>query len=263
MIPVSKDLKASVQRLIDYALSTGEIKSTAKAILKKLEGSGFVYRLRCQPLMVIVHRMNRDRFGVGPHDVHKLVDVLTEIGWDPDEPDGIACEVEAEDIEFNIELVSSAHGLLGPVEGIERARLASLAASHTNYGLRVLLQGVQHAGNQRLCKDGKLSMAVAEEQSPDMANDAKQGLEWRVLRPEAIAEWPQLPDLLQQVGNTRPEVGEHELQIARRVHNIAVGQEQKLGAPDYDDLKRRALRSKPACAASLSLNRSCYRQGRT
>ena len=55
---------------------------------------------------------------------------------------------------------------------------------------------------------------------------------------------PQLLSLVQRVGNTRFQRGEHELQLTRRVHACGGPVRRRRGHVDFLDAKRRALTGK-------------------
>ena len=94
---------------------------------------------------------------------------------------------------------------------------------------------------------------MCKSEAPGLYQASQAGLEWRVIRLEAVTEFPDLPDLVQAAKNTDPSRGERDLQILRRVHNLVTAQVIRGGQPDYSAVKQAALRSKPACAAALQL----------
>ncbi len=254
MPAMSRELRASVQDLLDLLNATGNIVAVVNKLLKILEEFGLVYRVRLHPSLVIVHRENRDGCGVGAHDVHELLDVLADVGFDETLIDAICIEVDPKDIIFNEMLISESDGMLGTSTDLAKARFASVAASHTNYGLRCINAQAPHSsGKNKLVKDGKLCPAVVKMFDPPMGLACTEGLYWRVVRKEAVDEFPVLPEVIQQRGNTTAERGEHPLQICRRLHNLILSESRRLKrSVNYVDIKEKAARSKPKCAVSLS-----------
>ena len=255
MAVISRALSTRIKELIELATTGGKLVVAVVQIMEELENAGLVYRLTIPPKLVLVHRRNRDGMGVGYIDVHLLCDDLMDIGFDPSKPDPICVEIAPEDKKFNKQLIENADGKLGPADQgtIDMAKFASLSASHCNFCLRLITDEAEHEGSQGLCKDGRLSPAMCQYESPGLYKASKEGLLWRVIRLEAVLEFPDLPDLVQAAKNTDPSRGERDLQILRRVHNLVSAQVFHGKQPDYNVVKKAALRSKPACAAALQL----------
>jgi hypothetical protein len=251
MVPVTRSVKVQVDKLIDEAKG-GKMPAVRK-ILAILEEHNLLYRLRVPPRLVIVHRKNRDGLGLQVQDVHELADDIVDCSFDSEETYPVAAEVEEADKDFNIELFQHAKGLLGSIDSVAEAIIASLSNSHTSFVTRVVSEEVPHAGNQKICKDGHFSMAVCKTESPELHDVSITGMEWRVIRKPALDTWPELPGLIQESKNTNIERGEHDLQLLRRCQNLVAAQVQRGERPDLEKVKRAALRSKPKCAASLQL----------
>ena len=254
MAAISRELRAVVNELLQILEATGNIIAIVNKILKVLEDAGFIYRVRLHSSLVIVHRENRDCCGVGAHDVHELLDLLADVGFDDELIDGICIEIDPKDVSFNKVLIDEADGMLGSSADLGKARFASVSASHTNWGLRCINAQTPHTtGRGKLVKDGKLCPAVVSIVDPPMGHACREGLHWRVVRAEVVAEWPELPDLIQQRGNTKAERGEHPLQICKRMHNLYVSEGKRMKRRvNFVDIKDKAARSKPKCAVSLS-----------
>jgi hypothetical protein len=252
---ISRDLKAKIDDMIALANHTGNIFSITRAILKTLLEAGLVYKLRIAPRLLLVHRSNRDGYGVGCHDVHEVGDILVDIGWDEEACHPVCTEVTDEDVQFNYDLTSEANGMLGSsdFQYLATAKFVTLSCSHTNFFMRIVLDGVAHKGSQKICKGGHFDMNTAKDTQPALHVSCRTGLEWQVIRPEALAQWPTLADMVQQQGNTKADRGEHDLQIVRRVHGIVQAGTTNGLAPAYDEVKEKALKSKPKCAPSLQL----------
>jgi hypothetical protein len=251
----SRDLRKTVHDLIELIKTTGNIVIGVSKLLTVLSDAGLVYTVRLHSSLVLVHRDNRDQCGVGAYDVHELCDTLTDVGFEERLVDGICVEIDQLDLEFNATMIQEADGMLGSCDPavLAKARFASLAASHTNFCLRIVNEQVAHEGRTTITKDGKFSLAVCEASAPSMYKACVEGLVWRAIRKEVVTEFPEIPELVQQCGNTKAERGEHELQICRRLHNLITGESKRLKrAVTYYDVKEAAHRSKPKCAASLS-----------
>ncbi len=253
---ISRDLRAKVEDLIALAESTGNIYSIVRQILKLLESAGLVYRLRILPRQVLVSRKNRDNYGVGCWDCHDHADVLCDIGWDEEACTPVCAVMSDEDLSFNQVLISEANGMLGSSDlaYLSQAKFVSLSCSHTNFVLRLLLDGVKHDGKQKICKDKHFSMAMAKETQPAMWTTANTGFEWQVVSPEVLDMFPTLSDLIQQQGNTKADRGEHQLQIFRRLHSMIANKTVDGVPPAYADIMDAVLKSKPTCAPALRLS---------
>lgn len=251
MASISKFLQSTVQALITKTIDSGNIVSGCRLIIKTLEEHGLVYEARLPPKLLVCHWGNRDEYGVGAHDVHSLGDECIDIGWDEAACDPICCEIDERSRKFTAQLMHEAGGMLGSGD-VALARFATLTCGHTNFFLRCVDEEIPHEGMQKICKDGRFSKAICASAEPAVFSSAVNGLQWRIIRAEAIQAWPELTDLFQSSGNTSAARGEHDLQMLRRVHNIIVKQ-QKGDGIDYEKLKKQALRSKPKCAAALPL----------
>ena len=94
--------------------------------------------------------------------------------------------------------------------------------------------------------DGKLNIELLKHKEA-----CTQGLTWDVLPQVVLQQWPQLPALIQQCGNVDVNRGEHEMQMVKRLHAMYVERVSKGETPNLEDIKKRALASKPPFAASL------------
>jgi hypothetical protein len=250
---LSKSLVDKIDMLIAKA-KTGKLVVIVHTIMKELMDAGMIYEMKIPPKLVVVHRENRDKYGVGAVDVHDLCDDFCDTGFCIVLTCPVCVEITQEDKDFNVKRLEEAQGLLGSPDNVHLACFASIASSHTNFVLRVISEHVRHPGsNQDLCKDGHFSMPVIQTESPELHTAAIEGLTWRVIRKEATDKWPALAELVQACHNTDNSRGEHDCQILRRVFNLVQAQVRRDGKPHFEQAKRAALRSKPKCAASLQL----------
>ena len=162
------------------------------------------------------HPMNRDGFGLLPHDVHALVDGLSEVGWDSRETNPICGEISdhAMVLEFNEALVTSSRGL---------ARAETECA---------------------LVLEGRLSMARAKSHDPQLFKAAQEGMVWRVIAREAL-EMHGVAQLIQSASNTSGHLqrGEHEWQILLRMKSLI---ERSTSPPEWSQVRKEICRTKPA-----------------
>ena len=153
----------------------------------------------------------------------------------PQKVDAVAVEIpdgtEGDEIRrFNHKLVCMSSGRLGIMRA-DKLRAATLCGPHTNFALRIAV-------------DGKISIQKIQEREPGLHDAIVNGLPWRVITKAVALRFPQLPPLIQQCGAASVDKGEGELQILRRLHSL-VTQEKKDGlTPDYQRIKKRALASR-------------------
>ncbi|CAK9033218.1 Uncharacterized protein SCF082_LOCUS20946 [Durusdinium trenchii] len=178
--------------------------------------------------MVGVHPRNRDGVGVAVREVHSLLADILDTGFVPSLVSALAFEVTGpEELEFNRKLIEPAGGQLG-VADVAQMRYLSVCGSHTNFVLRLFVDSVEHSQNQQ------------------------EGVVWEIIPSWIALQFPRLPEILQQVGNTSLNRGESEMQMLQRLHSMCVERTSKGERVNLEDVKRRALASKPAFAESLS-----------
>ncbi|CAE8589898.1 unnamed protein product [Polarella glacialis] len=217
-----------------------------------LQEAGVVVEMRLKPQIVGVHPSNRDGYGVNPHDVHALLADIVDVGWSYQEVKAICVEVASDEVrEWNAALMAGTNGMLPSFEKAA-VRFASLSASHTNQALRCVLARVAHR-DECLCVDGCLSLEKIGSKDPLFQDACTLGLTWAVLPATLLQEFPNLATILQAAGNCSGQVarGEHELQVVRRLHNLWREEAKKGPKVDFVEVKRKALRSKPPCAAAV------------
>jgi hypothetical protein len=250
IMAASDEMKSHIRELIDMSQTARRV-ATMHKLLNYLVEHKVASKMRVPPRMVVVHRHNRDSYGLNWKDVHGLCDDLVDVGFVDEKAMAILVEVTDEDLEFNRVLFEEADGNLGNLE-VSMVRFASLGGSHSTFVLRIILDEVLHQGNQDVCIDGRLSMAKLREKDASLAKACGEGLMSYVLPKWIIEEFPELAQLLQSSANTEISKGEHELQVLRRIHTFSVVSQQKNdGRPDFADVKKQTLASKPVCAAAV------------
>ena len=95
--------------------------------------------------------------------------------------------------------------------------------------------------------DGKLSIAKLLELRPLVANAARDGLVWKVLRWEIDEACPRLAEVLQATGNAGQQAARPvtELQCLQRIIKDAALVEGAGNKPDWNNIVRKAERIAP------------------
>ena len=245
---VSTEALSEIQASVTQA-QDGQLVQAMHKLMNVLAKHGLVRTTQLRPDEVGCHPMNRDGFGLSPHDVHALVDGLSEVGWDSRETNPICGEISDPDhamvLGFNEALVTSSRGLLPPVQATQM-RYASLANSHTNAALRCLAHEVAHIGTEcALVLEGRLSMARAKSHDPQFFKAAQEGMVWRVIAREAL-EIDGVAQLIQSASNTSGHLqrGEHEWQILLRMKSLI---DRSTPPPEWSQVRKEICRTKPAC----------------
>ena len=242
-------VKNEIQALIDEVDNKGLMK-TWREIEKILSSNGLVSSLQIPPDKVGVHPSNRDGFGLAVKDVHRLLNLVSEVGFDESQINAWCVEVSHHEqlavTKFNESLVRQSNGTLPAFP--HPARYASLSASHTNAMLRACLHGCPHVdGEKVLTCDGALDMSRIESQDSGLAKAVRDGLKWKCVSHLAM-ECSGLVKILQSAMNASQQIArqEHEFQIFKRIANeIETSSNVKWG-----DIKAKLLASKPLCASA-------------
>ena len=225
---------------------------SAEGILTLLRKEQVLLQLRLTPKMVGVHPRNRDGVGVAVREVHSLLADILDTGFVPSLVSALAFEVTGpEELEFNRKLIESAGGQLG-VADVAQMRYLSVCGSHTNFVLRLFVDSVEHSQNQQVTVNGRLSQDALRLADTAFFQAVQEGVVWEIIPSWIALQFPRLPEILQQVGNTSLNRGESEMQMLQRLHSMCVERTSKGERVNLEDVKRRALASKPAFAESLS-----------
>ena len=246
---LTADVKCSIGQLLARAEAGDGLVKAGEQVLELLRGCNVVQRMRLPPKAVGIHPSNRDGLGINALDVHSLINDVLEVGFVPSLVHAVATEIDGrEQRQWNEDLVSSAGGALGVLEG-DSLRAVSLCGGHTNFMLRCFLDGVQHEEGP-VTLNGKLSLEALQKTDPCFHQAAVQGVEWDLVPLQVLREWPQLADVIQRAGNAQLNRGEHELQVLRRLHTLYMAASAR-GPVDFLEVKKKALASKPSCASSI------------
>ena len=241
-------VKDEIKDMINHVDGVG-LQKTWKNIQDVLSKHNLVSTLVIPCDQVGVHPSNRDGFGVAHRDVHRLLNLVAEVGYDENQVCAWCIEVnhleEPMVTKFNEDLVRQSGGAIPAFP--HPPRYASLSASHTNQMLRACLHQCPHQDNERvLTCEGLLDMSRIASQDPALARAVKEGIRWRVVSHVVAMEIPTLPRVIQSAMNAAQAIAraEHEFQIFRRISNeVAADPTVK-----WNDIKAKLLASKPLCA---------------
>lgn len=244
--------KAEIGSLVEAAEAPGApLVATVNGVLRALERRGYVRHQTLEPQFIGVHPMNRDGAGVGWKDVHQLLRDVMDLGFDPAQPHPVCAEcgpgMRNEALAFNNKLTSESAGRIPGIQELHLKYL-SLSASHLNATLRVIQAGCP-SDVESACVDGKVSFSKVELKDPQYSLASQQGLKWKVISHEVLAEWPQLATLVQAACNTGNQVAreEYEMQILLRIARLQQAAAKQGKSLEWDKLKADLQRSKPKC----------------
>ena len=237
------------------AMKDQQLVRGATHVMQVLDRHSLLVRQQLQPDMVGVHDQNRDGLGLHALDVLDLITGISQVGWDDAVPSPVCIEVgtRTEIGAFNQQLVSQSNGAIPPYPP-GQPRYASIACSHTNACLRAILHGAPGVAgvHDDIMVAGKLNVDLLRSEDPKFAEACQAGLTWRIISQLAVAQFADLPSLIQSASNCTGQLakGEHEVQLMRRICNtIQVCLKSKKSAC-FPDVKNQILRSRPACGAA-------------
>jgi hypothetical protein len=252
MSTISQELKDEIEAILLEA-ETGALVPAIRNLFLVLRRAGLMYEIKLQPRMVGCHPSNRDGYGINPHDVHSLLFDIYGIGFSLDELKAVCVEIgdDKSIVDWNLEMVLEAHGMLAPVEAAF-LKYASLMGGHTNQGFRALAHGCL-SDNEDMTLGGKLSIEKIKERDPSLAMAAVHGVTWQVITSATVAAFPRMCGLVQAAGNAAGQIakGEHELQVLRKLHNTYVLEQKRCAQVAFADVKLIVMRSKPPCVQSI------------
>ena len=240
---MASELVHDCTQMLASAQDGDRLVKTVHDVLALLEQRGHVYSMQLKPALVGISPLNRDGSGVNAVDVHELLSDIVSAGWLDSRVTAIAVEPTGQhELEWNAQFFHKADGILGAVDPASLKAL-SLAGSHTNCALRCLAQEVPHVGDEIICHEGKLRMALLQKHDSNFHRAANDGVVWRVISRAAALALPQLLSLVQRMGNATLQRGEHELQLMRRLHALWV-QHSSQGPVDFPVLKSKITTGK-------------------
>ena len=208
---------------------------------------------------VLVSKDNRSKLMLNPRGAHQRGANIKLIGVSISELEQHAIAFEMppvgkperdEEIIKNMKLVTSAGGLLAPVNGNER--LLSVGSSHATAFFRAGFHGCPTPEPTLQDKDGRIDIQTWAEQQPAVETIRTQGFSWRVVRWEVPMMWPKLPDLASRAFNGDQAVaqGRCELEVCAGIAAVA---EECGGEVEWKDIVSRATSVPAACNAYASV----------
>ena len=209
------------------------------------------YNMQINPRLVGFDPANRDQTGGSAADVVDLFADIMSVGWSWDMCAHACCvevapgdrKVEA----FNQKLCCGSD--LAPVPD-GSIKFGSLACGHTNAGLRCLQAG-SPCSHQCLSVLGKMSLQKVEEKDQMMATAARTGLYWRVYKASIREEYPEALAIIQGARNTRVGAPITEVAGLRQLHAGASAAQRSGLEPDWEVIRRAALRCQPPWASHV------------
>ena len=188
---------ADSSKPVDQRLSPELVKAVAE-ILESLKGSlvkwttikkllaeaKITYIAKLKPQLMLVHPKNREGCGLNPSDAHENLEVISEIGGDPDAVRHATCiemnnTMKSFQVQFNEVLIERSEGLLAPVNGTER--FLSLSCSHMAAGCRAAAAGCRAHCESMADASGDISMQTLIEGDTALKALMGDGWEWLVL----------------------------------------------------------------------------------
>ncbi|CAE7275505.1 unnamed protein product [Symbiodinium pilosum] len=149
---------------------------------------------------------------------------------------------------MNVIATSDPGQQLGEVDG-DSLKVLSLSASHTNWALRLIAGGAPHQ-SEIISVNGCVSCELVLRRDPILHAHAVSGLEWQVIAAEVGVKFPELLQMAQASFNASLQKQESEMQLLRRVCTL-ISRCGEGSAPDYLQIKKQALASKPPCPEAL------------
>eukprot|EP00959_Pyramimonas_sp_CCMP1952_P285015 5959018-Pyramimonas_sp.AAC.2 len=198
-IAVALDRLAPIinDKILEFEVDCGEDETAAKAkksvantIIRWLLDANLAYEEQIVPEAVGCHETNRFGFGLDAIDLHDLLEIVLDIGWDWNEVKGAWCvEVKPgaageQQYEFQKSLHSSSGGLIPSIKPHEM-KVLSLTKGHTNAGLRASKQGAKTTIEKIQGSDGCISVDKVLALCPAYKEPMESGLTWVVVRHQA------------------------------------------------------------------------------
>ena len=126
----------------------------------------------------------------------------------------------------------------------------SIAGSHTNFVLRLFLDGVP-SGHPDVSVEGALCLERLKMKDPSLHKACVEGLRWEVIQAVVAEQVPKTIEVIQRAGNTTLHRPEHELQCMLRMHSLWRAKRAAGLTADYAAIRKQALASQPQCSSSM------------
>jgi hypothetical protein len=240
----------TIKNMIESASSEHLVQTTRKLIAYLLK-IRIAQSFDIPSEIVGVHPDNRDGQGCSWQDVYDLLDLIIDVGWSDEEVQAICISISQKDrckiVQFNEQLVEASGGHLAPIS--TPLRYASLAASHTNQVIRVVLASCKHS-NPKATDNGRLSVSKVSAHDHEFGGRLKTGLKWISVPAELFVLFPQLADRIQSAYNAGSHAAnkEGQVQIMMRLYREW---SKRAGdgttVVDFPVLRDAILKSNPPC----------------
>ena len=254
IMKTAKRVAATVNAMIDkYEQDQLAYKGGIKGLLREIEAlllkENLAYVMRVPPEKIGPHPTNRYGSGLIPCDVHDLMEIIIDAGWDPEEVKK-ARAVEMPPIsskrgkayrQWLKELTKSTEGHLSTYD--MELFILSLTCGHTTGGLRSIKMKAKALHKTISDENGHLSLARLRERSPLMADAVENGMEWFIMRWEVEELMPRLMNLVQEAGNLDHQASRVETpaQVMLSLHAKVKSED----VPDWDRISKVLQRQKP------------------
>lgn len=228
------------------------IRAMISTIMRLLMDTNWSYSQAFPWSMVGVDPSNRYGDGLDPERVHKLILAIFSAGWCVEETSmAVAREVDGNDsdaIDSNVQLAIDACDMLPPVNP-QTLKVLTLSCGHTTAGLGCFGHGVtvHLAPLQKLCHEGRLSLAKLRELQPAYAEAVDKGLTYRVIRAPVIRACPRLPMYVQEAYNTSQQTAQREscFQVLLKIHSEARRMQKAGHPPDWKSIATKVGNTRP------------------
>ena len=172
------------------------------------------------------HPDNREKAGLVPIDVHDLLLLIWNLGWNWDKVDVVVCQVPPGEVgegwrAFNKELADKSDNLLARCKP-DLLEFMTARGSHTSAAARIMKFGARGVHSELCDANNMISIAKMLEARPSLQEPLDKGLPVVVIRHEIVTAVPTLMEILSQTGNTAHGVGRVQtiMQSLTRVHSL-------------------------------------------
>ena len=152
-------------------------------------------------------------------------------------------------VDFNLELIKYASGLLAPPTG--RERFLSVGSGHFVAGCRAINSGCRTPEARLADEAGKINSARVWDKQPVFKQLCKIGWEWTAIPSEVEERWPNLPRMAQRALNATNSVSSDtsELETAKTIAQYA----DQNSSNAWDMCVQGAATSNPPCVAYIDV----------
>ena len=260
-IPFSDELIKEVQDIIDDVL-LGRVAplsgwNNIKAILLAANVAYYIEEL-CV-LLILAHPKNRGGTLINAFNCQRVGKLIKRTGADLSELQK-ACvfemcplsEIKAKQLEANLKVIESAHGMLASINGSER--YLSIACSHTVAFIRAVLAGAKTSSVELGDPKGHLNQSLVCGDDKVMAQMCK-GWKTLCIKWQAEIAWPKLPNVGQLALNASNATPTVSSELAAGVTMAETKATQLALKKPYDKQQciEAAVASNPVCTEYLDV----------